>query len=360
MWELSPVDAYIPTVSHPWLSWQSSPRPGGAQALSAGRALPHALRTLQRSAGNQRVSRLLAANQQSNHAGQGQPAATPVDAGSLSARTEQAPTLATPLHRRLPGRPLPAAVRADLEERFQADLARVRIHTDSQARRTATHLAAAAFTVGSDIFFGAGQYDPTSLRGRRLLAHELAHVLQQSRQRAPAPAFVLGHAADRYEREAAFMTRQLVQPGALQGTRRQPLKIRERWRGPGALISRQAAKSPPQPQAESVDALLLAAGITRAQALAIQYWYLQAQAAPRSAEWRRCYLACQLATRCGLPPLHMLDLKALKKALDAFVGKADWEQILTSARGRACLCDAAAAPAAGQSDRRGLPAGATR
>lgn len=77
------------------------------------------------------------------------------------------------------GSPLPPAVRADMEQRSGFDFASVRIHSDSDAARSARDLSARAYTVGDHIVFGAGEYQPGSTVGRRLLAHELAHVVQQ-------------------------------------------------------------------------------------------------------------------------------------------------------------------------------------
>jgi hypothetical protein len=62
---------------------------------------------------------------------------------------------------------------------FGADFSAVRIHTDAKAAQSAAAVGALAYTVGSDVVFGAGQYDPVGESGRRLLAHELAHVVQQ-------------------------------------------------------------------------------------------------------------------------------------------------------------------------------------
>jgi len=80
-----------------------------------------------------------------------------------------------------PGRPLDPATRRSLESRFGYDFSGVRVHDDARAAATAAGLEAAAFTVGEDIVFGVGRFDPASAEGRRLLAHELAHVVQQSR-----------------------------------------------------------------------------------------------------------------------------------------------------------------------------------
>ena len=77
------------------------------------------------------------------------------------------------------GSPLPEPTRAMFEPRFGADFSRVRIHTDSQAARTASSINARAFTVGPDIAFASGQYSPHSGEGQHLLAHELTHVIQQ-------------------------------------------------------------------------------------------------------------------------------------------------------------------------------------
>jgi hypothetical protein len=68
--------------------------------------------------------------------------------------------------------------RSIFESRFGVDFSNVRIHAGSDAAQLARDLSAKAFTLGNDIFFGNGQYDPGSEGGRHLLAHELAHVLQ--------------------------------------------------------------------------------------------------------------------------------------------------------------------------------------
>jgi outer membrane protein OmpA-like peptidoglycan-associated protein len=77
------------------------------------------------------------------------------------------------------GRPLDAAARSFFEPRFGRDFGDVRIHTDSQAAASARSVNALAYTVGRDVVFNAGQYAPHSDSGKRLLAHELAHVVQQ-------------------------------------------------------------------------------------------------------------------------------------------------------------------------------------
>jgi outer membrane protein OmpA-like peptidoglycan-associated protein len=77
------------------------------------------------------------------------------------------------------GSPLPHGVRTFFESRFGLDFGAVRIHTDARSAEASRALNAAAFTVGPDVVFSAGQYQPDSIEGRKLLAHELAHVVQQ-------------------------------------------------------------------------------------------------------------------------------------------------------------------------------------
>ena len=84
------------------------------------------------------------------------------------------------LNREGPGRPLPQSVRTFFEPRFGQDLGHVRVHTGNQAAAAARSVNAAAFTVGNDVVFGAGSYAPETSNGQRLLAHELAHTIQQS------------------------------------------------------------------------------------------------------------------------------------------------------------------------------------
>ena len=80
---------------------------------------------------------------------------------------------------RSPGRPLDAETRAFMEPRFGRDFGGVRVHADSRAVDSARAIGARAYTAGHDIVFGAGQYQPGTLQGNRLVAHELAHVQQQ-------------------------------------------------------------------------------------------------------------------------------------------------------------------------------------
>jgi hypothetical protein len=78
------------------------------------------------------------------------------------------------------GQPLNAKTRAFFEPRFGHNFSHVRVHTDAAAAESARRINALAYTVGHDIVFGAGQYAPDTQSGRKLVAHELTHVRQQS------------------------------------------------------------------------------------------------------------------------------------------------------------------------------------
>jgi hypothetical protein len=83
------------------------------------------------------------------------------------------------------GAPMSPAARGYFEPRFGRDLSAVRLHTGAAAAAAAGEVGARAFTVGSDVAFGAGEYRPDSSEGRKLLAHELVHTAQQRGDRVP-------------------------------------------------------------------------------------------------------------------------------------------------------------------------------
>jgi Domain of unknown function (DUF4157) len=91
-----------------------------------------------------------------------------------------------------PGRPLDPSTRGVMEAHFGCDFGTIRVHTDARASESAHAIDALAYTVGSDVVFGAGRYAPDTSRGKRLLAHELAHTIQQApgiaRQAGTIPA----------------------------------------------------------------------------------------------------------------------------------------------------------------------------
>ena len=103
-----------------------------------------------------------------------------------------------------PGQPLDAATRAFFEPRFGRDFSHVRAHADSKSAESARSVNALAYTVGGNIVFGESQYAPQTMAGRRLIAHELTHSLQQTRGGGEQMQGKLriGSANDSYEQEA--------------------------------------------------------------------------------------------------------------------------------------------------------------
>jgi hypothetical protein len=104
------------------------------------------------------------------------------------------------------GSPLPTDVRADMEAHLGADLGAVRVHDGGQAAESAKAVQARAYTVGNDVVFNSGAYSPGTEEGRRTLAHELTHVVQQRAGPVDAtPAaggIALSDPSDRFEQEA--------------------------------------------------------------------------------------------------------------------------------------------------------------
>ena len=99
------------------------------------------------------------------------------------------------------GAPLEPAVHAEMSAALGHDFGDVRVHTDPLAGALARSVQARAFTTGADVFFGAGEYAPASAQGRGLLAHELAHVIQQ--RGAPTSGEMrVSEPGDALEREA--------------------------------------------------------------------------------------------------------------------------------------------------------------
>ncbi len=103
---------------------------------------------------------------------------------------------------RSPSQPLEAATRAAMEPRFGHDFGKVRVHADRQAGESAQALDARAYTVGTNVVFAPGQYAPGSPSTNALLAHELAHVVQQSAAPTDDRSLALSSPGDAEEREA--------------------------------------------------------------------------------------------------------------------------------------------------------------
>ncbi len=100
------------------------------------------------------------------------------------------------------GSPLPAAQASQFGASLGADLSAVRVHTGESSARAADELGARAFTVGNDIHFGASEFRPNDAGGAHLLAHEVAHTVQQGGQRGAQAKLEVGSPTDALEGEA--------------------------------------------------------------------------------------------------------------------------------------------------------------
>lgn len=120
---------------------------------------------------------------------------------------------------RSPGKPIDQQARAFMEPRFGHDFSKVRIHADAKAAASARAVNALAYTVGQNIVFSAGQYAPYMSGGRGLLAHELAHVVQQ-RSNPIHLLSSISHENQDAEKEAGFAAWNVLSSKAIQ-----PIKI---------------------------------------------------------------------------------------------------------------------------------------
>ena len=176
---------FEPAIRHDAASARLPATPSPAVARSAGVAPPAALdhasiAALQRTAGNQAVVQLLGEDD-----GDRSPVHDVIGSGGSS---------------------LDAGTRSTMESAFGRSFGDVRIHTGDQASRSAEAVGANAYTVGSDVVFKSGHYDPGTPTGQRTLAHELTHVVQQSQgpvDGTDAPGGIkLSDPSDRFEQAA--------------------------------------------------------------------------------------------------------------------------------------------------------------
>ena len=109
---------------------------------------------------------------------------------------------------RSPGQPLDSATRTFVERRLGRDFSAVRVHTDSKAAESAQSISAQAYTFGKDVVFDSGKYEPATESGRRLLTHELAHVVQQQNTPRTNGTLRIGDPHETSEGEADRAARQ--------------------------------------------------------------------------------------------------------------------------------------------------------
>ncbi len=119
------------------------------------------------------------------------------------------------------GAPLDHSTRDFMEPRMGQDFSQVRVHTDAKAAESARAVNALAYTVGRDVVFGMGQYTPGTNNGRQLLAHELVHIVQQSKEQFTGVqmegSLEVNDPADSYEQEAEIQAALVLEDRRLDG-----------------------------------------------------------------------------------------------------------------------------------------------
>lgn len=145
-----------------------------------------------------------------------------------------------------PGAPLPAAIRQEMEQGFGQDFSAIRIHDTPRAAASAEGIAAHAYTVGPHIAFNRGRFRPDTDSGKRLLAHELAHTVQQgATRRGPVDTGRISRPGDRHEAEAQHAARAAttgapmprLSPGAAPISRYSPEEFAEDLLALGGVVA---------------------------------------------------------------------------------------------------------------------------
>ena len=190
-----------------------------------------------------------------------------------------------------------------MEPRFGHDFGDVRVHTDAAAVRTARAVGARAYTVGPDVVFGHGQFRPDNAAGQRLIAHELAHVIQQRAGGVPFAALprTVSSPSDAAEREADRVADAVsTAPGSTSGLTTPRITDDVAW--PTPQLQRQVA--PRQPTTDP-----LTAPLTGAEWRAIDIWRSRGEvvAGPLTAD-----------------PEHNADLIAGAIFCDRWMDSPDW------------------------------------
>lgn len=153
------------------------------------------------------------------------------------------------------GRPLDADVRTDMESRLGHDFGDVRVHDDSRAHDSAVAMNAHAYTVGSNVVFQRDRFDPSSTDGKRTLAHELTHVVQQRSgpvDGTPAAGGIrVSDPGDRYEREATATAERAVTDSPAPAA---PAAAVQREADDGAAVQREGEEEEEAVQGSFTDA----------------------------------------------------------------------------------------------------------
>jgi hypothetical protein len=176
---------------------RASERSSGPEPAPRVDTMPSAVLNLQRMAGNESVSALLGHQEEEE---QPSPVRDVVGSGG--------------------GSPVEPGARSFLEDRMSADFSDVRVHTGGKADESARAINAQAYTVGTDVVFRSGAYQPETPGGRHVLAHELAHVIQQKSgpvAGTPAPGGIsISHPSDSFEQAAEHSATQAMSGGTAQ------------------------------------------------------------------------------------------------------------------------------------------------
>ncbi|TET46807.1 DUF4157 domain-containing protein [Candidatus Aerophobetes bacterium] len=226
------------------------------------------------------------------------------------------------------GRPLEPDVREFMESRFGYDFGDVKIHTDSHAAETSEKLGAEAFTVGRDVYFGRGRYRPISLKGKKLIAHELVHVLQQRGkgmmlQSTPA----MTQPGDPYETEADRIALPVVEMPGLSPY--YPIEVHSLHSASPAFISRAVPV-----------ALIVLGAFVAAAACALAFFIAGMRKTGKSDKWKHCWVSCKIGTWC--PPIPVISqvisalVGAAKEVADIVIGAAQMRDFIANLEGIEC------------------------
>jgi hypothetical protein len=221
-----------------------------------------------------------------------------------------------------PGRPMDGSTRTFMESRFGHDFGSVRIHNDSLAAESARAVNAKAYTVGNDIVFDRGHYNPGTERGNHLLAHELAHTIQQGGVHRYSNDFEIGSADSHLEREADSAAHSvLASPGSNYAA---PISVGSGYAG--RILSRApadaASSAPGKPQASAAeDSSRDWEDVTDSKLVAIASHQSKLQPGVISPEIRAYRIKDKFPLPAGKGPVWDLWNKRAKAgALESFVG----------------------------------------
>lgn len=170
------------------------------------------------------------------------------------------------------GQGLPDDLRAELEQSLGADLSGVRVHTDGSSADAARSIHARAYTTGKDIHFAPSSYDPESDAGRRLIAHEVAHTVQQAGAPAVQAKLEVSQAGDALEIEADRFADAFV----AKGRDKAPLPTVQRRETPTSVLRKPAEPATSSAETQPRARANADAGDPQRAVLEVPRWFVQA------------------------------------------------------------------------------------